>query len=357
MRTINPIFRRPALWAFLILTVLFTIGFYLERTPTILPVPSAPLPLKNPPPSTPLTYTRPDADRTLVVAKLREDDTSWVDRAVKEDPHLRGAVYTVDDKNAALTVPKNKGHEVMVYLTYIIDHYTELSDVSIFMHAHEITWHNNDFLNSNSSLTVLRLKKEHVLQNGYMNLRCHQNPGCPDHIHPTVSGDAGENNDLANIPEAAVIGNSWLELFPGEQIPSVLSQPCCGQFAVSAERIRKVELSSYVAYRDWLLDTPLEDSLSGRVWEYVWQFLFTGQWEFCPEETHCYCEGYGICFEGTDYTDYFDLRTESRKFEAEIREFPADDETEATKLKLSSLHTSIDAKQKEMSKIKSKALG
>ncbi|KAF7166626.1 hypothetical protein CNMCM6106_002369 [Aspergillus hiratsukae] len=167
--------------------------------------------------------------RTVVIAKLEEEDASWVDTLVQTDPHLTSAVYTVDNSNATLTVPQNKGHEVMVYLTYIIDHYASLSDVTLFMHAHQYTWHNNDFLNSDSALQVQRLRSEYVIRNGYINLRCHLSPGCPDHIHPTVAGD-----DLLNIPEAAVFGNSWLELFPGTPVPRVLSQPCCGQFAVCA---------------------------------------------------------------------------------------------------------------------------
>jgi hypothetical protein len=85
--------------------------------------------------STSPTYDRADYTRTLVVAKSLEDDTSCVDRLVHgdPDPYLAGAVYTVDDADAPLTVPQNKGQEVMVYLSYIIDHYSGLPDVSIFM--------------------------------------------------------------------------------------------------------------------------------------------------------------------------------------------------------------------------------
>jgi hypothetical protein len=62
--------------------------------------------------------------RTLVMGRLRDDDVSWVDTL----PDLNTAIYVVDDDdpNARLRIPKNKGHEAMVYLTYIIDHYDEL---------------------------------------------------------------------------------------------------------------------------------------------------------------------------------------------------------------------------------------
>jgi len=192
-----------------------------------------------------------------------------------------------------------------------------LDDVTVFMHAHQITWHNNDFLDSDSALMVQHLQHGYVVHTGYMNLRCHQDPGCPDHIHPVVGN---ENDDFGMIPEAAVFGSSWKELFPHDPIPRVLSQPCCGQFAVSSDAIRKFPQESYVAYRKWLLGTELDDSVSGRVWEYVWQWLFSGQAEFCPAETACYCDGYGLCFNQKLYTQYFELRDQARALEAKAEE-------------------------------------
>ena len=34
--------------------------------------------------------------------------------------------------------------------------------------------------------------------------------------------------------------------------------------------------------------------------EYNWQYIFTGQSEWCPPQHQCYCDGYGICLGGTD---------------------------------------------------------
>jgi hypothetical protein len=34
------------------------------------------------------------------------------------------------------------------------------------------------------------------------------------------------------------------------------------------------------------------------VWEYTWQVVFAGVAVFCPEERDCYCDGYGLCFDG-----------------------------------------------------------
>lgn len=256
--------------------------------------------------------------RTLVVAKLRDADTNWVDMLAEEDGRLSSAVYTVDAPNTndtLLSVPINKGHEVMVYLTYIIEHYFQLSDVTIFMHSDQIAWHNNDLLNMDSAEMVRRLRNDYVYKKGYTNLRCQHDPGCPARIRPALANEQ-YNPD---VPEAVVIGDTWKTLFLEEAMPAALAQPCCSQFAVSAEAIRQVPLMDYVAYRRWLMETDLDDNLSGRVWEYLWQWIFTGQAEDCPNERVCYCEGYGVCLESEEYEEFFDAQDEVRRLHSEVQ--------------------------------------
>lgn len=50
----------------------------------------------------------------------------------------RHAIYAVDqpDSERYLHTPKNKGKESMAYLTYLIDHYDNLTDVQVFVHSH-----------------------------------------------------------------------------------------------------------------------------------------------------------------------------------------------------------------------------
>lgn len=202
----------------------------------------------------------------------------------------------------------------MVYLTYIIDHYDRLSSITMFMHAHLITWHNNDLLDSDSSKMVKYLNSGRVIREGYMNMRCHLDPGCPAHIHP-----ATDSEDI-NVPEATIIGHAWQELFPGRPVPDVLSQPCCAQLAVSRERIRALSKEQYSFFRDWLLASQLEDRLTGRVFEYIWQYIWTGEYEFCPDEYVCYCDGYGVCLQDKDeYKDYFTMRDKVRKLQDELQ--------------------------------------
>ncbi|KAJ9649003.1 hypothetical protein H2201_002085 [Coniosporium apollinis] len=281
----------------LVLTALIT--FYLFYTP--FPSPK-PVPKPIAPPAT-NTYTLPvftsgtpkppgtPYTRILVIPRLKTQDVSWI---TTELPDLPTAIYTVDDPSAPLTVPKNKGHEAMVYLTYLIDHYDALPDTILFFHAHRTAWHNNFLLGLDAAETIRRLKDDRVARLGYMNTRCHHDPGCLDWLHldrPVVDFDM-----IKKPEEKAFTRKVWAELHPGVPAPPALSQPCCAQFAVSGERVRQIPKARFEHYRDWLLRTELEDQDSGRVMEYLWQYIFTGNAEYCPAIHSCYCDGYGLCF-------------------------------------------------------------
>ena len=251
--------------------------------------------------------------RVLVVPRMLEEDVEWLS---VELPDVPTAIYVADDPKAPLHPPKNKGHEVMIYLTYIIDHYDDLPDVMVFMHSHRWSWHNDDLLDNDSVQMIRRLSSERVTREGYMNMRCHWDPGCPDWMHP------GALEENAYKQEETVLAKSWSELFPLDTIPSVLAQPCCAQFALSKARVLSIPLARFVVYRDWLLRTPLSDYISGRVWEYIWQFVFTGENVFCPAQHACYCDGFGVCFGGeTEYNDWFESRYRLRALEAELAEW------------------------------------
>ncbi|RMZ78086.1 hypothetical protein DV737_g4005, partial [Chaetothyriales sp. CBS 132003] len=249
--------------------------------------------------------------RALVIAKTKRENVEWIhDESLS---NVRQLVYVVNDVNAEFTVPKNKGHEVMVYLTYIIDHYDDLPDISIFMHAHQYAWHDNELLNNDGLEMVKRLSNERVTREGYMNLRCHWQPGCPNWMHPgTVVEDSTKE-------EETVMAQAWAELFPEKPIPVLLSQPCCSQFALSKERIQVRTLERYKFWREWLLRTPMSDKISGRVWEYLWQVVFTDRAVDCPNQWTCYCDGYGVCFENEKDFDYwFEMKWQRRELSEEL---------------------------------------
>lgn len=199
--------------------------------------------------------------------------------------------------------------------SYIIDNYETLDGVVIFSHASRYQWHNDDPLYDGLQL-LLRLRVAHVQTQGYVNLRCVWTLGCPSEIHPFIDAlspppfsDPSSKDALAG----SFYKQAYEELFPGQPVPEVVAQPCCAQFAVTAERIKARPKSDYEHYRDWLRDTPLTDYLSGRIVEYMWHsrssfkawvlvlytehcvVIFGQEAVHCPNAKQCYCNMYGLC--------------------------------------------------------------
>ncbi|MCJ1320027.1 hypothetical protein MMC15_005363 [Xylographa vitiligo] len=206
--------------------------------------------------------------KVIVIGKLAAEDTGWVS---SELPDWRNAVYTVDNTSAALRTPANKGRESMAYLTYIVDNYGALPDTVLFLHAHRDgefrAWHvDNEAHDNVESVRALRL--DYVAEAGYVNLRCGLLPGCNHEVQPfrfpPVDGLVVEH----------AMHDAWSFMFPHEELPREIGTPCCAQFAVSKTQILARPKTDYERYRNWILETPLDDLTSGRVMEYLWHIIF-----------------------------------------------------------------------------------
>ena len=219
-----------------------------------------------------------------------------------------------------------KGCEAQAYLTYIIEHYDNLPDIAIFTHAHSTAWHNNDLQLSSTPVMLLELNYRRIMEHGYMNLRCHWNPGCPGWIKP----NATEYDDQKK--EEFVMHESFKELFPQEVardgVPDMIGTPCCAQFAVTRSRITQHAKERYISWRKWVTDTPLSDEISGRVMEYVWHFIFASpslernadKAVYCPAEHVCYCDGYGYCFgDDTKFKRWAEKRDQARELAERLK--------------------------------------
>lgn len=96
------------------------------------------------PPEVPLEESPPTKappTKALVVASVEADDTSWIHTHL---PDWQVNRYVVNSETTQYQVPKNKGREAMVYLTYMIEAYNNLPDIVVFMHSQRYQWHNDD---------------------------------------------------------------------------------------------------------------------------------------------------------------------------------------------------------------------
>lgn len=204
----------------------------------------------------------------IVVASTTKEDASWVYRHFA---HWNPQVYTADNQSAALTVPRNKGHEAMVYLTYIIDHYDDLPDTILFVHASRFQWHNDD-PDYDMVPTLRNFQLPYLREAGYVNLRCVWVIGCPAEIRP-FEDEEHEDEQLRegkSVSAKGVFRRAFQELFPEVPVLALVAVSCCSQFGVTSATIRQHSRERYVRFRDWLLETTLDDSLSGRVMEFSW---------------------------------------------------------------------------------------
>ncbi|KAK4106344.1 hypothetical protein N658DRAFT_490960, partial [Parathielavia hyrcaniae] len=208
----------------------------------------------------------------VVVASLSTENTSWVHAYL---PGWFRSIYVVDDPSAKLTAPQNKGREAMVYLTHIINYYDTLAETTVFVHASRFAWHNDD-PDYDALATLRNLKLDHVQASGYVNLRCVQILGCPVEIRPHDDAATGREREpgtsASNRPLTTkeIYKQAFEELMPGVDVPTLVGVSCCSQFAVSREAVRSRPRKDYLRWQKWLLETPLPDDLSGRVFEYMW---------------------------------------------------------------------------------------
>ena len=89
---------------------------------------------------------------------------------------------------------------------------------------------------------------------------------------------------------------TWKRLF-GEHLefPSTIAAPSGSQFVVPRWQILKRPRYEYAEYREWLMETRLNDHDSGRVFEFLWHVIFERTAIYCPDEYRCACDQFGRC--------------------------------------------------------------
>jgi hypothetical protein len=179
---------------------------------------------------------------------------------------------------------------MLIKHSYIINRYDSLPDVSIFIHGPRYQWHNEDPMYDGVPV-LRRLRLEHVKKRGYVSLRCTWEKGCPAELAPLHPFARNDDRSRAEQAYAAV----FRRLFPHDEVPSLIGAHCSSQFAVSRGRVRSRPKKQYERIRDWLLETDLNDQVSGRILEYMWHIIFRMQAIDCQDAGECFCQTFGLC--------------------------------------------------------------
>ncbi|KAI0002689.1 hypothetical protein F4779DRAFT_127309 [Xylariaceae sp. FL0662B] len=250
--------------------------------------------------------TRPTVN--LVLATLLHDDISWVQNITI--PNLNIIRYVSDrlDTEYHPPVPK-KGREALIYHTYMHDFYDNLPDISILVHADENPWHVEDVLNSSMTFVLSHLDLDQVMQMQYFNLRVAWQDACPDWINTTTALTEVDDHKK----EEPYMHEAFSENFGTNQVPEILGGPCCSQFAVTRDAVRRHPRSQYKMNMDWLVQTDWTDYIAGRVWEHMWPWLFKGEAVDCAIEWKAYCRMYHICFDAESRDRVTSLESERKE--------------------------------------------
>ncbi|KAL4939350.1 hypothetical protein BDV06DRAFT_199100 [Aspergillus oleicola] len=233
----------------------------------------------------------------LVLAATQADDLQWLlDYCKERGPSTVPFIYSTDDEkpDPRLLIPRTtRGREATAYLSYIIDHYESLPPYSIFIHSNINQWH-NDLFGPFTSPALRNLRLEAVDAMGYVNLRCQHDPGCPTSVHPwsPTQIDIDKNDIRAFFPEVyqTILG------VEANQVPEHIGNVCCGQFAVSRERILARPRTDYERMLKWAAETERTDSFGvGWVYEKIWHIIFGMEVIYCPRYEQCRCDVYGWC--------------------------------------------------------------
>jgi hypothetical protein len=202
--------------------------------------------------------------------------------------------YNYDDPSPppATHFPVNKGHEAMMFLSYVINNHDSLPDYSIFVHGHRKSWHQEEDIVE----LIENLRLQTLEQVGYISLRCDWYPSCPREMR-LVDHDAVGWGQIDFREEVEMeLEKAWPWLFGNDtEIPRTLSSQCCAQFALTRKAILQRPRWEYERMRQWLVDTDLDDAVSGRVLEKLWAYIFTKEPVRCPPPQQCACEFFGQC--------------------------------------------------------------
>ncbi|KAI5860083.1 hypothetical protein GGS23DRAFT_248031 [Durotheca rogersii] len=255
-------------------------------------------------------YNRNNLTVNLVVASLQQDDISWTQNI--QIPNLNIIRYVSDSMEAEYHPPvPRKGREALIYHTYMYDFYDKLPDITIFIHSDESPWHVEGTLNSSMTFALSHLDLEQVLQRRYFNLRVSWDGACPNWINTTKS--AAEGNGQKK--EEPYMREAFSENFHTNDVPVILAGPCCSQFAVTRDAVRRHPRSQYRITMDWLVQTGWTDYITGRVWEHMWPWLFKGEAVDCAVEWKAYCRMYHICFDADSRSRITSLEEEKKELE------------------------------------------
>lgn len=169
-------------------------------------------------------------------------------------------IYDKENEDNPYNIPVNKGNEASVYLKYIIDHYDTLTEFTYFIHDDEKAWHHTGSVIDKFIYAIESKKK-------YFNI----NDKCINTIDVVLK----ECIRLKCTDEFKAFYKDFIEEYvPFKTLDKKKEFLGSAQFLVHKSFIQKIPKEHYEKLYDWIINTELKNSVSGRFLEWTWHILW-----------------------------------------------------------------------------------
>ncbi len=176
----------------------------------------------------------------VVVAHFNHD-ISWT-------KNLKYSYTIISKKDVPKDIWPNKGNEASTYIKYIIDHYYELYEYTIFVHDHRMSWHNKE-TNLDQIINELKCVKK------YNNI-----------------------NEL-NKQKISLIDDFFIRILEDNALQRSYNlnnhnyKPAA-MFYVHRSKIVQYDIEFYIKLYDYIKNVNIDSYTLSRMFEYSWHILF-----------------------------------------------------------------------------------
>lgn len=192
-----------------------------------------------------------NCNNTIIVVSRFNEDTEFLKKI-----DFKTLVYDKENPLSKYNVEKNKGNEASAYLKYIIEHYDDLSEYTIFLHCHDFSWHHEgsiiDIINNNTNI-----------HHTYTNLN--------NYTLGNMEDLDKSNNDIGLYFRTCIRPAVGSYILYPNFTKGVLG---CSQFIVHKNNILNHSKLFYQKIYDWLMETHIENYWNGRFLEWTWDLFW-----------------------------------------------------------------------------------
>jgi len=190
-------------------------------------------------------------DKAVLIAHYNKP-LQWVNEIRKG---IQSFVYTSNDLMTNYTHVCNRGADSSHYLSFILDHYNNLPERTVFCHDHRSNW-------------TQEYPLPEIINNLNWNAAQYFSIGARCNYWTCIPFDEKPHHINA-------MKRNWHILEPYLVYPDKLTYFAGTQFCVHRDLIRQYPKSFYEHCREWVYSVDEAEWFIGRFFEYTWHYIFT----------------------------------------------------------------------------------